>query len=66
MIQNIMLFIVILGLFIQMAGNELPHAIKVNKEIILQGLWLLLFFGFFFAWNSKKQMPVFFLKKRKN
>ena len=51
MMNNLMLFIIMLGLFVQFAGENVPSILKRNKDFIMQLLWVMLFLGCFFGWK---------------
>lgn len=51
MMNNLMLFIIMLGLFVQFAGENVPKILKDNKSLIMQLLWVMLFLGCFFGWK---------------
>lgn len=51
MMNNLMLFIIMLGLFVQFAGENVPKILKDNKSFIMQLLWVMLFLGCFFGWK---------------
>ena len=51
MMNNLMLFIIMLGLFVQFAGENVPSILKRNKDFIMQHLWVMLFLGCFFGWK---------------
>ena len=65
MMNNLMLFIIMLGLFVQFAGENIPKILKDNKSLIMQLLWVMLFLGCFFGWKIEKPNNVAKLKLNK-
>ena len=58
MMNNVMLFIIMLGLFVQFAGDKMPGFLKKNKELLMQLIWLMLFVGCFWGWKINETPEV--------
>ena len=46
-----MLFIIMLGLFVQFAGENVPKILQDNRSLLMQILWVMLFLGCFVGWK---------------
>lgn len=66
MMNNLMLFIIMLGLFVQFAGENVPKILKDNKSLIMQLLWVMLFLGCFFGWKIDSPKAASSLKLNKS
>ena len=57
MMNNVMLFVIMLGLFVQFAPDKMPEILRKNKELLLQFMWIVLFLMCFYGWRIREPEP---------